>query len=217
MKINVGNEENNIDPLKIFFHFSQTIKNTKDSIETIRILCNWLKSTLSGYACAYASLLTDTSLGLEWVAWYPEDIFTNKVHEADFSHKILEFTLITESTIYSVSQLKAFNKLTSNWIEKHQIQEALTLPFIFEQDKKGVFLVYRQLGQPKFSEKEVEFASVISKLISRILELHFKLESSEQKIIELDQMLLASLSMTDSLNQQEVLNAILKNALTLLP
>ena len=43
------------------------------------------------------------------------------------------------------------------------------------------------------------------------------LENTEQKIIEQDQMLRASLSMTDSLNLEEVLTAILKNALQLLP
>ncbi len=154
---------------------------------------------------------------MEWIAWDPENIHTAKVHEADFSTYIMEYANQTESKIFSASELRKFNKQASYWIEQHQIQEALALPFIHDQDIKGVFLVYRQQSQPKFTQDELQITSSLSKLISGILTQCVKLEDSEQKIIEQDQMLRASLSMTSSLNSEDVLNAILKNALQLLP
>lgn len=212
-----GDEKKNNEDITMFNQLSQAINNSKDSLETINQLCEWLKNSLDGFGCAYATVLSDSSLGLDWITWFPDYIHSEKVHETDFSHKILDYIHLSECTIFAATELKTFNQRSFDWIEQYQIQEAMTMPFIYDQDIKGIFLVYRQMNQPKFIQNELRVASEISKLISRILELQIKLETSEQKIIEQDQMLHASLSMTNSLNQEEVLNAILRNALQLLP
>lgn len=205
------------ETLEIFSQLSQVLKNTKSSLDSVKHSCQWLKKVFSGYGCAYATLHSDSGLGVEWIYWVPDDLFNEKIREVDFSGMILKYQNIQESTIISASEVKTLNQLSFDWVERNQIRDALALPYLYNQDVKGLFLVYRQDEQPKFTLKEIQFASVVSKLISRILELQISLENKEKQIIEQDQMLRASLSMTDSLNLEEVLTAILKNALQLLP
>ena len=134
---------------------------------------------------------------MEWIIWVPETLFNEKIREVDFSEMILKYQNMRESAIIPASDVKTLNQLSLHWVERNQIRDALALPFFYNQDVNGLFLIYRQDQQSEFTIEEVQLASVISKLISRVLELQIMLENTEQKIIEQDQMLRASLSMTE--------------------
>lgn len=202
---------------EVFSQLSLVLKNTKTSLDSIKTTCQWLMNIFNGFGSAYATLHSDIGLGVEWITWVPETLFNEKIREVDFSEMILKYQNMRESAIIPASDVKTLNQLSLHWVERNQIRDALALPFFYNQDVNGLFLIYRQDQQPEFTIEEVQLASIISKLISRVLELQILLENTEQKIIEQDQMLRASLSMTDSLNLEEVLTAILKNALQLLP
>ena len=202
---------------EIFSQLSLLLKNTKSSHDLIETISQWLLTTFNGFGSAYATLHSDSGLGVEWITWVPDTLFNEKIREVDFSGMILKYQNMHESAVIPASDVKTLNQLSFVWVERNQIRDALALPFFYNQDVNGLFLIYRQDQQPEFTIEEIQTATIISKLTSRVLELQVKLENTEQKIIEQDQMLRASLSMTDSLNLEEVLTAILRNALQLLP
>jgi diguanylate cyclase (GGDEF)-like protein len=84
-------------------------------------------------------------------------------------------------------------------------------------DIESLLLLYRGEEQPLFSQQELKDAALVTRLVANIIKWQLNTESKEQYSKELDQMLRASLSMTESLNLNDVLNAILDNALELIP
>lgn len=206
-----NDETNRIDNL--IFH----LRDLDSSQQTIDSTTRWLVTNFCLFGCTYAILHSGKGHGVEWVSWSPETLFTQKVHEVDFNEVALKFQRTVSPTILSQNEIRQINEDTTAWAERNCIVSAMILPIQFEKDINGLFLMYRADDQPQFGEDDLELAAQVAGLLSNLLKWQMRQEESERRVGELDQMLRASLSMTESLKLEDVLNAILINALKLLP
>ncbi len=206
-----NDETNNINNLIL------CLRELESSQQTVDTTTQWLVKNFCLFGCTYAILHSGKGRGVEWVSWSPETLFTARVHEVDFNEVALKFQRTVIPTILSQDEIKQINDETTEWAERNCIISVMILPIQFEKDINGLFLMYRADDQPQFGSADLELANQVAGLLSNLLKWQIRREESERRVSELDQMLRASLSMTESLNLEDVLNAILINTLKLLP
>ncbi|OJX38910.1 MAG: hypothetical protein BGO78_11885 [Chloroflexi bacterium 44-23] len=201
-------------PLATLLDGLRTLETSRQSIDFFN---QWLVENFCLFGCTYAILHSGLGHGVDWVSWSPETLFTSRAHEVDFNELALKFQKTDSPTIMTQSEMAQINDETAEWAERNRIISTMVLPIQFKKDTIGLFLMYRNDDQPLFGKEDLGIAEQVARLLSNLLKWQIRLEAAEQKINELDQMLRASLSMTESLNLEEVLNSILNTALKMLP
>ncbi|NTW45377.1 MAG: diguanylate cyclase, partial [Anaerolineaceae bacterium] len=212
MKVNQEPELiNHLDNLMEHVHKSAS------SQQTIDILIRWMVDTFQLCGSAFVRIQSGKGLGAEWLSFYPEDLFSSKLHEIDFNDQALIYQRKSKPFIIERSGLLSLNEVTRDWAIRQNIHSALLIPIQYKMDIESLLLLYRREEQPQFSQLELKEAAFVTRFVANLLKWQIITENTEQYAKELDQMLRASLSMTESLNLNDVLNAILDNALELIP
>ena len=202
---------NQIDSLMEHIH------KCTSSQQTIDFLIRWMVEAFQLSGSAYVRIQSGIGLGAEWLSFYPEGLFSSKLYEIDFNDQALIYQRESKPFIIERSGLLSLNEVTRDWAIRQNIHSALIIPIQFTMDIESLLLLYRGEEQPLFSQQELKDAALVTRLVANIIKWQLNTESKEQYAKELDQMLRASLSMTESLNLNDVLNAILDNALELIP
>jgi diguanylate cyclase (GGDEF)-like protein len=187
------------------------------SRQTIDFIVRLMVEKFGVYGSVFVFLQSGKGLGVEWQSFYPETLFTSKLYEVDFNNLALIFQRSSQPFLISKAELLEMGEATREWSLRHGVNSALIIPILYEQDVEALLISYRTEEQAGFTEAEIESAVFTVRLIHAVLKWQIQSEKSDQNSRELDQMLRASLSMTESLKLNEVLNAILNNALQLLP
>ncbi|PKO16131.1 MAG: hypothetical protein CVU39_08885 [Chloroflexi bacterium HGW-Chloroflexi-10] len=195
----------------------QSIRLSQTSDHTIRLVVNYLFSTYNIAGSAFAGVLSQGGFGLDWKFRQPEDLFTENILAIDFSPLVSTFQTAMETWNVPVELLINILPQTKEWCDHLNIERIFLVPTHLEQDITGVFVLFKNSAQGIFEPDEIQQIRSLVGIVEIILQWQLKTEQIEQKIFEQDKMLRASLSMTESLNLEEVLNAILKNALELIP
>ena len=193
------------------------IHKSTSSQQTIDILIHWMVDTFQLCGSAFVRIQSGKGLGAEWLSFYPDNLFSSKLHEIDFNDQALIYQRESKPFIIERSGLLSLNEVTRDWAIRQNIHSALLIPIQYKMDIESLLLLYRREEQPQFSQLEVEEAAFVTRFVANLLKWQIVTENTEQYAKELDQMLRASLSMTESLNLNDVLNAILDNALELIP
>ncbi len=193
------------------------LRYLETSQQTIDFANQWLVKNYCLFGSTYAALQSGKGFGVKWLSWSPPDLFTSKVHEVDFNEISLVYQRSSQPRIITNTEMRQINPETTEWAERNHIQSSMSIPIQFEKDINGIFILYRSADQPPFGSEDLQMAGEVAILLSNVLKWQIRVEVSEKKNNELDQMLRASLSMTESLELEAVLNAILINALKLLP
>jgi diguanylate cyclase (GGDEF)-like protein len=202
---------NQVDSLMEHVHKSTS------SQQTIDFLIRWMVDTYQLCGSAFVRIQSGKGLGAEWLSFYPENLFSSKLYEIDFNDQAFIYQRQSKPLIIDRPGLLSLNEVTRDWAIRQNIHSALLIPIQYKMDIESLLLLYRGDKQPVFSQKELKEANFVTHMVTNILKWQINTENSEQYAKELDQMLRASLSMTESLNLSDVLNAILDNALELIP
>jgi len=195
----------------------KTINKFSSSQQTIDFLVQWMVDYFLLYGSAFVEIKSGKGLGAEWRSFYPDDLFSAKLYEVDFNEQALFYQRTPTPLIIPRSALLESGDATSNWVIRQQIETALVIPIQYNIDVEALCILYRTKDHTEFTEKIIEIASIITRLVANVLKWQIQVERVNLSTKELDQMLRASLSMTESLKLNEVLHAILHNALQLLP
>jgi len=195
----------------------ESIQKSSSSQQSIDFLIRWLVEKYQLCGSAFVRIQSGTGLGAEWISFYPDNLFSSKVYEIDFNDQALIYQRESNPFIIDRNGLLSLNEETQGWAVRHKIYSALVIPIKYTTDIEALMLLYRGEKQPLFNQQELEETAFVTRLAANVFKWQINSERLEQYAKELDQMLRASLSMTESLNLNDVLNAILDNALELIP
>ena len=198
-------------------HLMEQVHKCTSSQQTIDFLIRWMVETYQLCGSAFVRIQSGKGLGAEWLSFYPENLFSSKLYEIDFNDQALIYQRQSKPFIIDRNGLLSINELTRDWAIRHNIYSAVLIPIQYKMDIESLLLLYRGEEQPQFSQQELEDTALVTRMVANVLKWQINSEGMEQYARELDQMLRASLSMTESLNLNDVLNAILDNALELIP
>lgn len=212
----ISNDKNQMNVEKME-HLIATINKCTSSQQTISILIHWLVDQFKLFGCAFVRIESGKGLGADWISFYPENLFSDKLFSINFNEQALTYQRIKEPILIERPALLAINPETSAWAIRQNIQSSFIIPIQYTQDVESLLILYRTLEQPAFTNLEQKEAALYTKIATNILRWQIHSETLDLYVKEMDQMLRASLSMTESLNLNQVLNAILENALELLP
>ncbi|MHB8133030.1 MAG: sensor domain-containing diguanylate cyclase [Anaerolineaceae bacterium] len=195
----------------------KTINKFSYSQQTIEYFVQWMVDYFQLYGSAFVEIKSGKGLGAEWKSYYPKNLFSARLFEVDFNEQALFFQRSPTPFTMSRSALLENGDAIRDWVKRHDIETSFVIPIQYDIDVEALCILYRTKEQAEFTDQMMEVASIITRLVANILKWQIQVERVDLSIKELDQMLRASLSMTESLKLNEVLHAILDNALQLLP
>jgi len=195
----------------------KTINKFSYSQQTIDYFVQWMVGYFQLYGSAFVEIKSGKGLGAEWKSFYPDNLFSARLYEVDFNEQALLYQRTPNPIIIPRATLLDSGDTTRDWVIRHGIETSLVIPIQYDIDIEALCILYRTREHSEFTDKMVEIASIITRMVANILKWQIQVERVDLSIRELDQMLRASLSMTESLKLNEVLHAILDNALQLLP
>ena len=192
------------------------IRQAQSLSQIIQVVTQTLPTLLDANACGYLTWVTSPRTGVHWesVTGNKGGNFVKTPLAVDLSSANLlksgECQLLTQGSSAVTAGLKDF--MTNAGMISLQL-----LPIHLEDSVRGVLILGRSNGQPAWSRLETEAGNEVVQLAVSMYAMRNELAKNEQRVKELERVFHASLDLTATLNLEDVLNSILKNALTLIP
>ena len=184
--------------------------------QLIQVLTHTLSSLLEASACGYLTWVQSPRSGLHW-----ESITGEKGH-------LLEKTTIVadraSDEILRSGECQILNLHSSplpagleDFMQRAEMASLQLLPVYLEEAVRGVVVLGRHIGSSAWSRLETNAGSEVVQLAVSVYAMRNELAQTDQRAKELERVFLAGLDLTAHLNLEDVLNSILKNALSLIP
>lgn len=192
------------------------IRLAQSLVQLIQVLTHTLPGLLDAWACGYLTWVTSPRTGVRWesIAGGEGDSFIQAPLSIDVSTANLlksgKSQIVTREIPDTPGSLEAFMQAAN--IISLQLQ-----PIFLENAVRGVIFLGRTSEQKPWNQMELAAADEVVQLAVSMYAMRNELAQTEQHLHELERVFLASLDLTATLNLEDVLNSILKNALALIP
>jgi diguanylate cyclase (GGDEF)-like protein len=202
------------------YRFSQSAELMRDIrlaqslSQLIKVLTHTLPGLLDASVCGYLTWVTSPQFGVHWETVFGEnaEAFQKSAPTVDaetaHSFKSGEAKLVTRGMSDSPHNLEGFMTV-------YEMFSLMLLPIYLEDNVRGVLVLGRASGRRPWSETELEAGNEVVQLAITMYAMRNELAQTQVRVKELERVFSASLDLTATLNLEDVLNSILKNALSL--
>lgn len=194
----------------------QDFRLAQSLTQLIQTLTRTLPEILDACGCGYLTWVQSPRMGVRWesvtgemgsllegAAWRIDGSIASILN----SEKFNIFTCSNDGNPKEIDTL----------MEQANCSSLLLLPVILEGDVRGTILLGRKVGDSSWKEEEAAAGSEMVAIPLSMYGTRINLLKAEQHIQELERVFMASLDLTATLNPEDVLHNILKNALALIP
>ena len=192
------------------------IRLAQSLAQIIQMLTHALPILLDASACGYLTWVTSPRTGVHWESVTGEkgSLLEKTPLAIDLSTSNLlksgDCQLLTLGS-------KAVSGGLADFMSKAGMVSLQLLPISLEDSVRGVLVLGRANDQPAWNRLETETGNEVVQLAISMYAMRNELVKNEQRLKELERVFHASLDLTATLNLEDVLNSILKNALALIP
>jgi len=192
------------------------IRLAQSLVQLIHVLTHTLPGLLDARASGYLTWVTSPRTGVHWESVSGERGTAFK--EAPLAIDVSSANLLKSGQHQMVTrQMEDVPNSLNKFMEAAGMVSLQILPIFLENAVRGVIVLGRDEGQSSWKQAELDAALEVVQLAMTVYAMRNELAQTEQHLKELERVFLASLDLTATLDLEDVLNSILKNALALFP
>ncbi len=184
--------------------------------QLIQALTRTLPEILNSCGCGYLTWVQSPRMGVRWEAATGElgGLLENVALGIDVSVAAIlksdNFSIFSQADDGNARGIDAL-------MQQANCSGLLLLPVNIEGDVRGSLVLGREIGAAPWTEEEAAAGFEMVELAVSLHVTRINLLKAEQHVKELERVFLASLDLTATLDPEDVLHSILKNALALIP
>lgn len=210
--VNTTNKENLCQAAEMMHR----LRLAQSLTQLIQAMTQTLPTLLDACGCGYLTWVQTPRMGLRWESVTGEmgKLMENAKWGVDVS-----ISSVLKSEKFTVFNLPepGIPKGISTLMRQSGCSSLLMLPVNLEGDVRGTLVLGRERGDPPWSKGEAAAGFEMVELAVAMYSTRTNLLKAEQHVHELERVFTASLDLTATLNPEDVLHSILKNALSLIP
>ncbi len=193
-----------------------SIRHAHSLTQIIQTLTHTLPTILEACVCGYITWVHSPMMGVRWEAVAGEKAGELELSRLKVDPEVSAILKTSEVLVFDAGSKSIPFELAAV-MEQAECSSIQLLPVFHEGIIRGKILIGRDASRPSWSQDEINAGNEIVELALTIYGLRNNLATAEQHNHELERVFLASLDLAATLNPEDVLHNILKNALALLP